>query len=48
MEKPTQQQLDELKQLSKLARVPDESEIVTTRQEAETRIRDLKEKGRME
>ncbi len=48
MEKPTQEQLDELKKLSRLARVPDESEIVTSRQEAETRIRDLKEKARME
>lgn len=48
MEKPTQGQLAELKRLSKLARVPDESEIVTSRQEAETRIRDLEEKARME
>ena len=32
-EKPTQQQLDELKRLSKEARVPDESEIVTSKQE---------------
>ena len=47
-EKPTPQQLDELKRLSKEARVPDESEIVTSREEAETRIRDLKEKARME
>jgi len=47
-EKPTQEQLDELKRLSKEARVPDESEIVTTREEAEVRIRDLKEKARME
>jgi hypothetical protein len=47
-EKPTQQQLDELKRLSKEARVPDESEIVTSREEAEIRIRDLKEKARME
>jgi hypothetical protein len=28
--------------------VPDESEIVTTSEEAEIRIRDLKEKARME
>jgi hypothetical protein len=48
MEKPTQQQLEELRQLSKLARVPDESEIVTSKEEAEVRIRDLKEKARME
>jgi hypothetical protein len=47
-DKPTQQQLDQLKRLSKEARVPDESEIVTTREEAEVRIRDLKEKARME
>ena len=47
-EKPTQQQLDELKRLSKEARVPDESEIITSREEAEIRIRDLKEKARME
>ena len=48
MDKPTQQQLDELKRLSAIARVPDESEIVTSKQEAEVRIRDLKEKARME
>jgi hypothetical protein len=47
-DKPTQEQLDQLKRLSKEARVPDESEIVTTREEAELRIRDLKEKARME
>jgi hypothetical protein len=47
-EKPTQQQLDELKRLSKEARVPDESEIVTSREEAEIRIRDLTEKARIE
>ena len=47
-DKPTQEQLDQLKRLSKEARVPDESEIVTTREEAEIRIRDLKEKARME
>lgn len=47
-EKPTQQQLDELKRLSMEARVPDESEIVTSREEAEIRIRDLKEKARIE
>ena len=48
MEKPTTEQLDELKRLSAIARVPDESEIVTSKKEAETRIRDLKEKARME
>jgi hypothetical protein len=48
MEKPTQEQLDQLKKLSKEARVPDASEIVTSRQEAELRIRDLKEKARIE
>jgi hypothetical protein len=47
-EKPTQKQLDELKRLSKEARVPDQSEIVTSKDEAERRIRDLKEKSRME
>lgn len=46
--KPIQEQLDQLKRLSQVARVPDESEIVTTKEEAETRIRDLKEKARME
>ncbi|MDN4987136.1 hypothetical protein QY049_28650 [Bradyrhizobium sp. WYCCWR 13022] len=48
MEKPTTEQLDELKRLSAIARVPDESEIVTSKEEAETRIRDLKDKARME
>ena len=47
-DKPTQEQRDQLKRLSKEARVPDESEIVTTREEAELRIRDLREKARME
>lgn len=47
-DKPTQEQLDQLKRLSREARVPDESEIVTTREEAEVRIRDLKEKARTE
>jgi hypothetical protein len=47
-ENPTQQQLDELKRLSREARVPDLSETVTTKEEAEIRIRDLKEKARME
>ncbi|WP_141340263.1 hypothetical protein [Bradyrhizobium sp. USDA 3458] len=48
MEKPTTEQLDELQRLSAIARVPDESEIVTSKEEAETRIRDLKDKARME
>jgi hypothetical protein len=47
-EMPTQQQIEELKRLSKEARVPDESEIVTSRQEAELRIKDLKEKSKIE
>ena len=45
MEKPTTEQLDELKRLSTIARVLDESEIVTSKEEAETRIRDLKDKN---
>lgn len=48
MEKPTTELLDELKRLSANARVPDESEIVTSKEEAEIRIRDLKDKARME
>jgi hypothetical protein len=48
MEKPTAEQLAELKRLCAIARVPDESEIVTSKQEAEIRIRDLKYKARME
>jgi len=48
MEKPTQEQLDELKRLSREARVEDWSELVQSRQEAETRINDLKQKARME
>jgi hypothetical protein len=48
MEKPTQQQLDELKKLSKEARTSDWSEVVQSKEEAETRTRDLKEKARME
>lgn len=48
MEKPTAEQLAELKRLSATARVPDESEIVTSKEEAEIRIRDLKDKARME
>jgi hypothetical protein len=47
-DEPTQEQLDDLKQLSKEARVPDESEIVRTMEEAAIRIRDLKEKSRIE
>jgi hypothetical protein len=37
-----------LKRLSREARVPDQSEIVTSKEEAEIRIRDLKEKARIE
>ncbi|SFM51064.1 hypothetical protein SAMN05216573_102197 [Bradyrhizobium sp. Rc3b] len=48
MEKPSSEQLAELKRLSAIARVPDESEIVTSKEEAEIRIRDLKDKARME
>ena len=48
MEKPTQEQLDELKRLSKEARVEDWSELVQSRDEADNRIRDLKEKARIE
>ena len=48
MEKPTQEQLAELRKLSREARVPDESEIVTSKKEAEQRIRDLKDKRLME
>jgi hypothetical protein len=48
MEQPTEAQLNELKRLSKEARVPDESEIVTSKEEAEIRIRDLKDKARIE
>jgi hypothetical protein len=47
-DEPTREQLDELKQLSKEARVPDVSKIVTTKEEAAIRIRDLKEKSRIE
>jgi hypothetical protein len=44
----TETQKAELKRLSKEARVPDMSEIVLTSEEAERRIRDLKEKARIE
>ena len=44
----TEAQKSELKKLSKEARVPDMSEIVTTSEEAEQRICDLKEKARIE
>lgn len=47
-EKPTEAQLAEIRRLSREARVPDQSVIVTSKDEAETRIRDLKEKARME
>ena len=48
MDKPTQEQLNELKRLSKEARVEDWSEIVQSKDEAKMRIRDLKEKARIE
>ena len=44
----TDAQKAELKRLSKEARVPDMSETVTTSEEAEQRIRDLKDKARIE
>jgi hypothetical protein len=47
-EKPTEAQLTEIRRLSKEARMPDQSVIVTSKEEAETRIRDLKEKARVE
>jgi hypothetical protein len=47
-EKPTPEQLAELKKLSALARVPDESEIVTSKEEADIRIQDLKYKSQVE
>jgi hypothetical protein len=47
-EKPTQEQLAELKKLSKEARVEDWSEIVTSKEEAAKRIEDLKIKARIE
>jgi hypothetical protein len=48
MEKPTQEQIEELRKLSKEARVTDWSEIVRSKEEAEIRIRDLKAKSRIE
>lgn len=48
MQKPTREQLEELRRLSKEARVPDESKIVMSKEEAAVRIRDLKEKARIE
>jgi hypothetical protein len=47
-DKPTQAQIDEIKRLSKEARMPDVSALVTTKEDAERRIKDLKEKARME
>jgi hypothetical protein len=44
----TEVQKAELKRLSKEARVPDMFEIVTTSEEAEQRIRALKDKARIE
>jgi hypothetical protein len=48
MDKPTQAQLEELKRLSKEARVEDWSELVRSKEEADARIRDLKVKARIE
>ena len=47
-EKPTPEQIAELKKLSKEARVDDWSELVTSKEEAEVRIRDLKANARIE
>jgi hypothetical protein len=47
-EKPTPEQLDELKKLSKEARVNDWSQVVLSREEADMRIRDLKGKASIE
>jgi hypothetical protein len=48
MAEVTETQKAELKRLCQEARVPDMSDVVTTSEEAERRIRDLKEKARME
>lgn len=48
MEKSTAEQLTELQELSKVARANDWSEVLKSKGESETRIRDLKDKGRME
>jgi hypothetical protein len=48
VEKPTPEQLAQLKKLSKEARVNDWSEVVQSKEEAETRIEDLKTKARIE
>jgi hypothetical protein len=47
-EKPTPEQLAELKKLSKEARVDDWSEVVQSKEEAAMRIQDLKIKARIE
>ena len=47
-DKPTPEQLAELKKLSKEARVEDWSEVVQSKEEAETRIQDFKVKARIE
>jgi hypothetical protein len=47
-DKPTKRQLSELKRLCREARVPDKSEIITTREEAEVRIRDVRDTARTE
>jgi hypothetical protein len=46
--KPRQDQLDEIKQLSAEARVPDMSEMVTSIDHADRVIADLKEKKKIE
>jgi hypothetical protein len=47
-EKPTTEQLAELRKLSREARVNDWSEVVQTREEAAMRIEDLKLKAKIE
>ncbi|MGY3506963.1 MULTISPECIES: hypothetical protein [unclassified Bradyrhizobium] len=47
MEKPTQEQLDELKRLSSKAGVVDESKLADTKEDAETLIDSLKEKAQV-
>jgi hypothetical protein len=47
-EKPTPEQLAELRRLSREARVSDWSEVVQSREEAAMRIEDLKVKARIE
>ena len=47
MEKPTQEQLNELKRLSSDAGVADESKLADTKEDAETLIEALKEKAQL-